>query len=98
MKTHPARSGSPVVEAEKLRKTFGEFTAVKDISFSVSPAECFGILGPNGAGKTTTIRMIYGFSPMSGGSLKVFGLDISRDWRRIKSRIGVCQQENSVDP
>jgi lipooligosaccharide transport system ATP-binding protein len=42
--------------------------------------------------------MVYAFSPMSGGSLKVFGFDISREWRRIKSRIGVCQQENSVDP
>jgi len=98
MRTHPELSGSYVVEAEKLRKTFGEFTAVNDISFRVFPAECFGILGPNGAGKTTTIRMIYGFSPMSGGSLRVFGLDISRDWRRIKARTGVCQQENSLDP
>jgi lipooligosaccharide transport system ATP-binding protein len=42
--------------------------------------------------------MVYGFSPMTGGSLKVFGLDISRNWRRIKARIGVCQQENSLDP
>jgi lipooligosaccharide transport system ATP-binding protein len=89
---------SPVVKAEHLVKRFGDFVAVNDISFQVTPGECFGILGPNGAGKTTTIRMIYGFSPMSGGHLKVFGLDISRDWRRVKARIGVCQQENSLDP
>jgi lipooligosaccharide transport system ATP-binding protein len=91
-------SGPYIVEAESLLKTFGNLVAVKGISFRVATGECFGILGPNGAGKTTTIRMVYAFSPMSGGSLKVFGLDISRDWRRIKSRIGVCQQENSLDP
>ncbi len=91
-------SGQYIVQAENLLKKFGDFVAVNRISFQVATGECFGILGPNGAGKTTTIRMVYGFSPMSGGSLKVFGLDISRDWRQIKSRIGVCQQENSLDP
>jgi len=64
----------------------------------VSPGESFGLLGPNGAGKTTTIRMIYGFSPMSGGELDVFGLDIEKDWREIRRRIGVCQQEDNLDP
>jgi lipooligosaccharide transport system ATP-binding protein len=91
-------SGPYIVEAENLLKRFGDLVAVNQISFQVATGECFGILGPNGAGKTTTIRMVYAFSPMSGGSLKVFGLDISREWRRIKSRIGVCQQENSLDP
>ncbi len=89
---------SYVVEAENLLKKFNDFVAVNHLSFAVAPGECFGILGPNGAGKTTTIRMAYGFSPMTGGTLKVFGLDISRDWRRIRDRIGVCQQENSLDP
>ncbi len=87
-----------VIEAGGLRKNYGETVAVADISFSVLPGECFGILGPNGAGKTTTIRMIYGFSPPSAGSMKVFGLDIRRCGRRIRSRIGVCQQENTLDP
>jgi lipooligosaccharide transport system ATP-binding protein len=64
----------------------------------VRAGECFGILGPNGAGKTTTIKMLYGFSPMTGGSLTLFGLDITSRWREIRSRIGVCQQENSLDP
>lgn len=87
-----------VIEAENLRKKFGDLVAVDGISFSVALGECFGMLGPNGAGKTSTIRMIYGFSPMTGGHLKVFGLDIPRDLRDIKSRIGVCQQENTLDP
>jgi lipooligosaccharide transport system ATP-binding protein len=87
-----------VVEAENLRKTFGGFTAVDDVSLRVPAGECFGILGPNGAGKTTTIRMLYGFTPKSGGVLRVFGLDIDRELRAIKARIGVCQQENNLDP
>lgn len=94
----PLFPGQYIVEAENLFKTFGDFVAVNRISFRIATGECFGILGPNGAGKTTTVRMVYGFSPMSGGSLKVFGLDISQDWRQIKSHIGVCQQENSLDP
>lgn len=89
---------NPVIEARQLRKTFGELVAVDDVSFAVNPGECFGILGPNGAGKTSTIRMIYGFSPITGGTLTVFGLDIARQARAAKARIGVCQQENNIDP
>ncbi len=87
-----------VIEAKGLRKTFGELVAVNGISFKVLPGECFGILGPNGAGKTTTIRMLYGFSPLREGKLHLFGLDVQRDLRKIKARIGVCQQQNSLDP
>lgn len=87
-----------VIEARNLSKTFGDFIAVDNISFQIHQGECFGILGPNGAGKTTTIRMIYGFSPATRGSMKVFDLDITKDLRAIKYRIGVCQQENSLDP
>jgi lipooligosaccharide transport system ATP-binding protein len=87
-----------VIEAEHLRKTFGSLVAVDDLSFSVAAGECFGILGPNGAGKTSTIRMVYAFSPPSGGTLHVLGLDITRQARTVKSRIGVCQQENNIDP
>ncbi|ABC78199.1 ABC transporter ATP-binding protein [Syntrophus aciditrophicus] len=101
MTSMDARSSSsiqPIIEAKHLRKSFGSFTAVDDISFTVPPGECFGILGPNGAGKTTAIRMLYGFSPMTGGTLRIFGLDVPKDIRSIKARIGVCQQENNLDP
>ncbi len=89
-----------VIEAENLRKTFGAFTAVDGITFRARRGECFGILGPNGAGKTSTIRMIYGFSPLSGGSLHVLGEDVTlrRALRKVKYRIGVCQQDNNLDP
>lgn len=86
------------MEALGLRKTFGPFVAVDNVSFEVRRGECFGILGPNGAGKTTTIRMIYGFSPRTAGTLHVFGMDIATHARWIKARIGVCQQDNTLDP
>lgn len=89
---------STVIEAGHLRKTFGELVAVDDLSFTVAAGECFGILGPNGAGKTSTIRMVYGFSPLTTGTLRVFGLDVTQEARAIKARIGVCQQENNLDP
>jgi lipooligosaccharide transport system ATP-binding protein len=87
-----------VIQAESLRKTFGELVAVDNLSFSIAPGECFGILGPNGAGKTSTIRMVYGFSPITAGTLSVFGLNVTRHPRAVKARIGVCQQENNLDP
>lgn len=87
-----------VIQAKNLRKEFDDMVAVDGISFEVFQGECFGMLGPNGAGKTSTIRMTYGSSPMTGGGLNVFGLDISTEWREIRSRLGVCQQDNNLDP
>lgn len=87
-----------VIEVHNIIKTYNGLRAVDGVSFFVKKGEFFGLLGPNGAGKTTTIRMVYGFSPISEGSVHVFGMDIARDWRKIKSRIGVCQQENTLDP
>ncbi|MGA2553496.1 MAG: ABC transporter ATP-binding protein, partial [Smithella sp.] len=88
----------PVIAVRNLIKSFGAFTAVNDISFCVEKRLCFGILGPNGAGKTSTIKMIYGFSPLTSGDIFVFGLDIKKQYRIIKARIGVCQQDNTLDP
>ena len=87
-----------LIEARNLVKHYDGVAAVNDISFAVFPGEFFGLLGPNGAGKTTTIRMLYGFSPVSRGRLTLFGQEITTHWRAIKSRIGVCQQDNTLDP
>ncbi|MCE5334958.1 MAG: ATP-binding cassette domain-containing protein [Desulfobacteraceae bacterium] len=87
-----------IIEAINLRKAYNGFVAVDGVSFNLLKGECLGLLGPNGAGKTSTIRMLYGFSPMSGGILRVFGNDIEVGLRQIKSRLGVCQQENNLDP
>jgi len=88
----------PIIDVQHLFKKFQDTTAVDGVSFSVAPGEFFGLLGPNGAGKTTTIRMLYGFSPPTRGIIRIFGMDIARDWRKIKARIGVCQQDNTLDP
>lgn len=87
-----------ILQVNKLIKQFNGLKAVDEISFSVGKGEFFGLLGPNGAGKTTTIRMLYGFLPPTAGSLQVFGMDISTNWRKIKSRTGVCHQDNTLDP
>jgi lipooligosaccharide transport system ATP-binding protein len=89
---------TPIIEVQHLFKRFQDVTAVDDISFTVGQGEFFGLLGPNGAGKTTTIRTLYGFSPATRGIIRVFGMDIARDWRRIRARIGICQQDNTLDP
>ena len=88
----------PIIDVQHLFKKFQDTTAVDGVSFTVAPGEFFGLLGPNGAGKTTTIRMLYGFSPPTRGIIRIFGMDIARDWRKIKARIGVCQQDNTLDP
>lgn len=87
-----------VILAKELSKRFGDFTAVDNIFFSVIKGECFGLLGPNGAGKTSLARMIYGLSPLTEGSLSIFGQDITVHSREIKARIGVVPQEDNLDP
>jgi lipooligosaccharide transport system ATP-binding protein len=87
-----------VVVSEKLTKSFRDFTAVKEIDFQITAGECFGILGPNGAGKTTTVRMISCFMPPSGGRLEIFNLPVNDFPRQIKARLGVCPQEDNLDP
>ena len=93
-----SRHNGPIIRVTNLVKKFGSLRAVDNLSFHLAPGECLGLLGPNGAGKTSTIRMVYGFSPITSGKIQVFGLDIETGWRQIKSKIGVCQQENNLDP
>jgi lipooligosaccharide transport system ATP-binding protein len=79
------------VEARELRKVYqpSGFTAVDGIDFALVPGEAFGFLGPNGAGKSSTMRMISCVSPLSGGSLRVLGLDAATHGSEIRARIGV---------
>ena len=87
----------PIVQVTDLVKRYGEFTAVKGISFAVEPGECFGILGPNGAGKSSTLRILTAVSPASGGSVVVDGLDVAVQPRQVKARLGVVPQEEDLD-
>jgi lipooligosaccharide transport system ATP-binding protein len=87
----------PLVIAKGLVKTFGDFVAVDHVDFEIARGESFGFLGPNGAGKTSTMRMISCMSPLSGGTLRVLGMDPATDGAKIRSRIGLVPQEDSLD-
>lgn len=82
-----------VIQAENLTKTFGAFTAVDAINFSVSKGEIFGFLGANGAGKTTAMKMLIGISTPSAGKATVAGFDVSSEAEKIKKNIGYMSQK-----
>ena len=86
-----------LIAARGLTKRFGEFTAVDAIDFDVAPGESFGFLGPNGAGKTSTMRMIGCVSPLSGGTLRILGLDPATHGPQIRARLGVVPQQDTLD-
>ncbi|MGA8295778.1 MAG: ABC transporter ATP-binding protein [Acidimicrobiales bacterium] len=86
-----------LVVARGLIKKFGDFIAVDGVDFSIRKGESYGFLGPNGAGKTSTMRMVSSMSPKSGGYLSVLGMDPQRDGARIRARIGLVPQEDSLD-
>jgi lipooligosaccharide transport system ATP-binding protein len=91
-----------MITARDLRKSFtartGEVVeAVKGIDIDVRRGEAFGFLGPNGAGKSSTMRMIAAVSPVSGGELRILGLDPAEHGPAIRSRLGVCPQEDTLD-
>jgi ABC-2 type transport system ATP-binding protein len=82
-----------VIQAENLTKTFGAFTAVDGISFSVRKGEIFGFLGANGAGKTTAMKMLIGISSPTSGKATVAGFDVSSEAEKIKKNIGYMSQK-----
>jgi len=86
-----------LIEARGLTKRFGERVAVDGIDFSVGRGEVFGFLGPNGAGKTSTMRMIGCVSPVTSGHLRVLGMDPAGDGPRIRARLGVVPQADTLD-
>lgn len=85
---------SIIVEASSVTKRFGDRVAVDRLTLRVPGGLCYGLLGPNGAGKTTTLRMIYGVTRPDSGTVRVFGIDIGRDPRSVRSRLGVTLQQN----
>lgn len=85
-----------VIRAERLERRFGDFVAVKGISFQVRRGEIFGLLGANGAGKSTTFRMLCGLLPVSGGHLSVAGHDLRHAAARARAHIGYMAQKFSL--
>jgi lipooligosaccharide transport system ATP-binding protein len=86
-----------LIHARGLTKRFGEFVAVDAVDFDVAAGESFGFLGPNGAGKTSTMRMIGSVSPVTEGELTVLGMDPRTEGPKIRARLGVVPQQDTLD-
>jgi ABC-2 type transport system ATP-binding protein len=76
----------PILEVDQLVKKFGDFEAVKGVSFSVDEGEVFGLLGPNGAGKTTIISMLTGVLDPTSGTARIGGFDLIKE-------LAVCRRD-----
>jgi ABC-2 type transport system ATP-binding protein len=87
---------APAIEVRGVTRRFGDFCAVKAVTFDVTRGEVFGLLGPNGAGKSTTFRMLCGLLPVSEGSLRVAGLDLRHAAAAARARIGYMSQKFSL--
>lgn len=85
-----------IISVSNLTKTFGDFTAVNNISFEVAKGEIFGFLGANGAGKTTAIKMLIGISKPSSGEATVAGFGIAKQSEMVKKNIGYMSQKFSL--
>jgi ABC-2 type transport system ATP-binding protein len=86
------------IAVEHIVKRYGDFEAVKDVSFSVAGGEIFGLLGPNGAGKSTLIRMMTTLVPITSGKAMVAGFNVARDADAVRHLIGVIPQALTSDP
>ena len=96
MASTPTRPDA-LIHARGLSKRFGDLVAVDAVDFDVDRGEAFGFLGPNGAGKTSTMRMIGCVSSPSGGVLRVLGMDPVHEGPRIRARLGVVPQSDTLD-
>ena len=89
------------VDVKNIKKTFktkqDTVEAVKDVSFEVKKGEIFGLLGPNGAGKSTTILMLTTLLQVTGGEAKILDLDVVKDDRLVREKIGVALQDTGID-
>ncbi|MBN2562601.1 MAG: ABC transporter ATP-binding protein [Phycisphaerae bacterium] len=87
-----------VIEVSDLAKRFGDIAAVDSVAFTVQPGELFGFLGPNGAGKTTTINMLTGLARPDAGTIRIAGIDCTRNPRGAQHLIGVVPDESNLYP
>ncbi|MEO0855055.1 MAG: ATP-binding cassette domain-containing protein, partial [Cyanobacteria bacterium J06648_11] len=85
------------VRIENLQKHYGSVTAVENVSLAVEPGQIFGLLGPNGAGKTTTLRCLCTLQRPDAGVLEVYGIDVLKNPRAVRQRLGYVAQEVALD-
>jgi len=90
-------STTPVIDVEQLNLTYGDFHAVKDLSFQVRRGELYALLGTNGAGKTSTLEIVEGHRTATSGSVRVFGQS-PRDRDAVRPRMGIMLQESGFSP
>ncbi|MBY8870536.1 ABC transporter ATP-binding protein [Micromonospora sp. PLK6-60] len=90
-------STTPVIEVDRLKLTYGDFPAVRDLSFEVRPGELYALLGTNGAGKTSTLEVVEGHRRQTSGTVRVFGRSPG-DRRVVRPRMGVMLQESGFSP
>ncbi len=88
----------PPLAARGLRKRYGDKDVVAGVDIELAPGECFGLLGPNGAGKTTTLRLCLGLTAPDAGAIELIGVDVVREPRRARRRVGVVPQMDNLDP
>jgi ABC-2 type transport system ATP-binding protein len=84
------------IQVRGLRKSYGDFEAVRGIEFDVHRGEVFGLLGPNGAGKTTTVEILEGYRERSAGEVAVLGMDPGRRSRSLRARVGIVLQSTGL--
>ena len=88
-------NGMAMIEARGLSKLYGEFAAIRDISFSVPRGQVAAFLGPNGAGKSTTLKVLTGYLSPSAGSAHIGGLDVASHRIEAAARIGYLARERA---
>ena len=85
-----------MISVKNLKKTYGDFTAINNISFQVKKGEIFGFLGPNGAGKTSTINMMIGLSRLTAGEIIIKGIDVRKEIKKAQAILGIVADESNL--
>jgi len=91
-------TAKPTIEVEGLSKRYGDFEAVRDLSFRIGAGEVVGFLGPNGSGKTTTMRMLTGFIPPTDGRIRIAGFDVFAEGLEARRSIGYLPETPPLYP
>src|SRR5436305_4850910 len=98
LQAHDKRANDEAIVVDNFSKSYGSYRAVDQLHFTVHRGEVFALLGPNGAGKTTTVETLEGYRTPDAGSVRVLGLDPTREGKALKPQIGVMMQQDGIYP